>query len=513
MSDETDDADRQQIRRERDLYRRLLDLGRQPSLDPFLKEALALVVEITGAAQGYIEVREEDAEDVWAMGCGFSSDELATVRERISRGIVAEALATGTTIVTHSALLDERFEARASVQAQRIEAVLCAPIASDGARGVVYLQGRAASDFFDEADKERVELLARHLAPLADRLLVRRRFDETRDPTRDLRARYRIAGVVGRSRPLAIALEQAMLAAPLDVNVLLTGQSGTGKSQIARAIHDNSPRAAGPFVEVNCGAINQNLFENELFGSVPGGHSNAPRAQTDGKVGAAEGGTLFLDEIAEIPFDAQSKLLQLIQSKRYYKVGASVPTSGNLRVVAATNRDLEQAVADKTFREDLYYRLQVLPIRMPSLSERRGDIPDLAAALIVRLAERYDKFVPLPLSPAAERALSAEDWPGNIRQLENTLAGALIRAHGRQATEIAVEHLFPERASDPDDPSGGSPGGPLTYEEATRRFQRDLLVVALKETKWNVAATARRLGLARSHVYNLIAQHGLTRER
>jgi Nif-specific regulatory protein len=510
MIDSSDDGDPAQIRRERDLYRRLLDLGRQQSLDPFLEEALALVVEITGAQQGYLELREEDSDAAWTMDYCLSTDQLAEIRARISRGIVAEAVATGTTIVTHSALLDERFEALKSVQAQRIEAVLCAPIGGDGARGVVYLQGRAASGFFGDEDRERVELFARHLAPLADRLLVRRRVDEARDPTRELRARYKISGVVGRSRALAIALEQAMLAAPLDVNVLLTGQSGTGKSQLARAIHDNSQRAAGPFVEVNCGAINQNLFENELFGCVPGGHSAAPRTQTEGKVGAAEGGTLFLDEIAEIPYDAQSKLLQLIQSKRYYKVGASLPTAANLRVVAATNRDLEQAVADKIFREDLYYRLQVLPIRMPSLSERRGDIPDLAAALIGRIAERYDTLTPLPLTAAAERALAAEDWPGNIRQLENTLAGALIRAHGRSASEVGVEHLFPDRASGPDEPG---PGGPLSYEEATKRFQRELLEAALKKTDWNVAAAARNLGIVRSHVYNLIALHGLKRRR
>lgn len=502
------DADRVQIRQERDLYRRLLTLGDQTDLDPFLKEALELMVEVSGAALGYLEVRDPEAEEAWSLAHGFSSDQVEDVRAAISQGIIGEALATGTTILTHAALLDERFQARESVQAGQIEAVLCAPIGTDAAHGVVYLQGRSRGGMFSPEDRDHAETLARHLAPLADRLVVRRR--ATDDATRELRARYRLEGIIGQSPALARALEQALLAAPLDINVLLTGESGTGKSQLARTIHENSPRHNGPFVELNCSTLPEKLFESELFGAMKGSHSEA-RANTEGKVAAAENGTLFLDEIGEVSLEAQAKLLQLLQSKRYYRLGANQPTDANIRLVAATNTDLEAAVSEKRFREDLFYRLNVLPVRLPSLTERRADILPLSRALVRRACERHG-LPTLEISPAARHALTHVDWPGNIRQLENTIEAATIRAHGQAARELGASHLFPDPGGiGATSGNGGSRTKEMTFQEATRRFQQDLLSQTLEDTDWNVSETARRLDLARSHVYNLIKAFGLAR--
>ncbi|MBW2244170.1 MAG: sigma-54-dependent Fis family transcriptional regulator [Deltaproteobacteria bacterium] len=502
------DTELGQIRQERDLYRRLLTLGDQTDLEPFLKEALELVVEVSGAALGYLEVRDLEAEEAWSLAHGFSSEQVEDVRAAISQGIIGEALATGTTILTHAALLDERFQARESVRAGQIEAVLCAPIGRDAALGVVYLQGRSHGGMFSPEDRDHAETLARHLAPLADRLVVRRR--ATADATRELRARYRLEGIVGHSAALARAVEQAMLAAPLDVNVLLTGDSGTGKSQLARTVHENSPRHNGPFVELNCSTLPEKLFESELFGAMKGSHSQA-HANTEGKVAAAENGTLFLDEIGEVPREAQAKLLQLLQSKRYYPLGSNRPIEANIRLVAATNTDLEAAVSEKRFREDLFYRLNVLPVRLPSLAERREDLLPLSRALITRACERHGLAI-LELSPAACQALTHADWPGNIRQLENTLEAATIRAHGQAARELGARHLFPEQVeSSGAGENGDSETTGMTFQEATRRFQQDLLAQTLEDTDWNVSETARRLDLARSHVYNLIKAFGLTR--
>src|SRR5213080_3773407 len=370
------------VQRERDLYRRLLDLGRHDEPEPFLREALGLIVEVTGARQGYVELHDDDHTGAprWSLAHGFTAEQLASVRAALSRGIIAEALATGKTIVTPSALLDERFRERESVRIGHIEAVLCAPIGDDPPRGVLYLQNRAGHGFFSEDDRVCAETFARHLAPLVDRVLARQRERAGTDATVPVRATLRAPAVIGRSAALATALYHVALVAPLDVHVLLTGETGTGKSQLARVIHDNGPRAAHPFVTLNCAALPETLIESELFGALPGAHSTATR-RIDGKVTAAEHGTLFLDEIGAMPLTAQSKLLQLLQSKEYYPLGSAKPARADVRVIAATNSDLRQAVAENRFREDLFFRLQVLPIRLPSLAERREDIAALAAHL------------------------------------------------------------------------------------------------------------------------------------
>jgi Nif-specific regulatory protein len=487
MGAESQKEETQRLRQQRDLYLRLLTLGAQDDIERFLSEALELLVEVTGARHGYLEVREGDAPEACWMAQGYSDDDLDEVRSAISRGILAQALASGQTVVTHSARLDPRFRDRGSVQASAIEAVLCTPIGADPWLGAIYLEAPAAPGF-SKIDVEQAELVARHLAPTAEHLLARRRVEEESDPTRPLRQQLRVEGVIGRSEALAEVLRQAALVAPLDVSVLLTGDSGTGKNQIARAIHDNGPRHSGPFVEVNCAALPEELLENELFGSMPGAHSTAQR-ESSGKVQAAESGTLFLDEVGEMSHSAQAKL----------------PKRANLRIIAATNTDLEDAVRQRRFREDLLYRLQVLPIRLPSLAERVEDVPQLASFFCASACERHG-LQRLELSVGALHAIRAAEWPGNVRQLAHAVEAAAIRAAGEGARRAELRHVFP---GDP----GASEQEPPTYQEATRRFQCDLLRRTLEDTGWNIAETARRLDLARSHVYNLISAFGLEREK
>ena len=494
-----------QLQRDYALALHLLELGQQQALEPFLREALGLVVEAVEARQGYLELHDEQGGPGWWIAHGFTDAELTTVRDAISRGIIAEALATGETIVTASALLDPRFGVRESVRRGRIEAVLCAPVGADPPRGVLYLQGGAQPGMFSEEERRRAETFARHLAPLADRALEEHRRRQQTDPISPLRATLRLDGVVGRSPALAAALRQVALLAPLDVNLLITGEPGTGKSQLARLIHDNGPRALRPFVELNCAAIPEALFESELFGSTKGAYTGADAAR-DGKVRAAEGGTLMLDEIGELSLPAQAKLLQFLASKVYYPLGATAPVAADVRVIAATNADLQQAVAEKRFREDLFFRLQVLPIRMPSVRERREDVGELAAHFCATACASH-RLPRVELSPGAVRALEAAEWPGNIRQIDHVVQAAVIRAAGEGVAHVERSHLFP--GTDLPD----APAGPETFQEATRRFQKELVRSVLDETQWNVVETARRLDLARSHVYNLIRAFGLERGR
>ena len=498
--------DHSRLRSERDLYLRLLSLGAQKELEAFLPEALELLVEVTGAHQGYLELHDQDdADHSWWIAHGFSPEEIERVRSAICKGIIAEALATGRTIVTPSASLDPRFRERDSVRSGRIEAVLCAPIGMDPPIGVLYLQRREFPGAFPEEEQAKVELVAEHLAPVADRLLARRRQDADTDSTRSLRVRLRLNNVIGRSDALASVLQQVALVAPLDVGVLLTGDTGTGKSQLARVIHENGPRSQHPFVEVNCAALPEGLIESELFGALPGAHSTASR-RIEGKVAAAERGTLVLDEISELALPAQAKLLQLLQSREYYPLGSNKAVQADVRVIAAANADLRAAVREHRFREDLFYRLQVLPVRVPTLAERREDIPELARFFCAKVCERY-RLARLTLSPAAVRALEATPWPGNIRELSHAVEAATIRAAGQGVGVVEQAHLFPEAIDGPEDRKSG------TFQDETRHFQTRLLRDTLEASNWNVVETARRLDLARSHVYNLIRAFGLDRQR
>jgi Nif-specific regulatory protein len=495
------------LRREKRLYQRLLELGTQTRLEPFLAEALEIVVEVTDAAIGYLEIYDPtDARGVpISITHGVAPADARQLEERVSRGIIAQAMATGCTIDTPSALLDPRFSSRESVVAGRIAAVLCVPIGVDPPCGALYLQGPRDSVPFTPEARESAEAFAHQLDRLAGRLLASLRSAPEDDPTRAHRARLRADALIGRSEALASLLADVANVCPLDVGILLTGDSGTGKSLVARIIHDNGPRQSEAFVEVNCGAVPETLVESELFGALPGAHSSALRRMV-GKVEAAERGTLFLDEISELPTSAQSKLLQLIQSKTYYPLGAAEPRRANVRILAATNTDLEAAVSEGRFREDLYYRLHVLAVRVPTLAERAGDVPLLARHFVGVAAQRHG-LSSLPFSPSALRAIETAEWPGNVRQLEHAIEAALIRANGERATQIERAHVFPKKLrTGPDAPQ------PPTFQEATRHFQRDLLASTLEQCGWNISKAAERLDIARSHVYTLMRAFGLVRQ-
>lgn len=492
------------LQRERDLYRRLLGLGHETELEPFLKEALGLVVELTGARQGYLEIQETDQDDpssLWWISHDCGSHEIEDIRFVISRGIIGRALTSGETVSTTSAVRDPEFQHRESVRRGRIEAVLCAPVGSSPPIGVVYLQGRSEPGGFSDDDRESVEIFARHLAPFADRLLLRRRAADERDPTRTLREQLRLPGLVGRSQALAATLRQVAAAAPNDVSVLLRGETGTGKSQLARLIHLNGPRAEQPFVVVDCTTIAPGTFESELFGHVRGAFTGALRDRV-GRFEAADRGTVFLDEVAEIPTEFQGKLLRVIQDGEFERVGETHTRRTDVRVIAATNVDLEQAAQEGRFRRDLYYRLKVLPIHVPSLVERRDDVRELAAYFCSSACERH-RLPHMELSPAALDALCAADWPGNVRELAAAVESAVVRAGVEPITWVERRHLSPDSGD------GGGDETEETLQQAILRCKRDVLVRTLEATSWDKTEAARRLGIARSHVYNLIKGLGI----
>lgn len=494
------------LQRESTFLRELLSLGSQEELTPLLERALDSIVQMTRAEKGYLELvldRDKDPGQgqTWSAARDCTEDEVDKIRERISSGIISEAMAGGKTIETPSAMSDSRFRDRKSVRAHKIEAVLCAPV-GDPPIGVVYLQGRTISGQFAGNAKEWAELFAQQLAPLADRLLSHERQRTESDPTRKIRQDFHCPGILGRSQSLARVLRTASNVAGLNIDVLITGPSGTGKTALARAIHQNSQRSEGRFVDLNCAAIPENLFESELFGAEAGAHSTAMRAK-EGKVAAAEGGTLFLDEIAELSLGSQAKLLQLLQAREYYPLGASSARKANVRIISATNAELDARVKEGHFREDLFYRLNVVPLAMPALADRLDDISILAEHLCRLACERMG-LPAFQISRAALAACHETPWPGNIRELGNAIQKAVIHARSENSETLEPRHLFPDDAA--------RHNAPLTLQDAMRRYQGRFVSDALASNDWNVTKTALQLGIARSHVYNLIKAHGLTRE-
>src|SRR5512143_405043 len=320
---------------------------------------------------------------------------------------------------------------------------------------------------------------------------------ENRTLRRGLRDKYRLENVVGRSEAMLQVFKTAARVAASDATVLIQGESGTGKELVARAIHTASPRASGPFVAVDCGAIAEGVLESELFGHARGAFTGAQAARR-GLFEEAHHGTLFLDEIGDIGPNLQARLLRALQEGTIRRVGANEPIAVDVRVVAATNRDLEAAVKAGTFRADLYYRLHVVSIRIPPLRDRREDIPLLAE----HFAQKHGRAEGSAISPEARELLVAYDWPGNVRELENVVARALaLNPSGVVIPEDLPDRLRALRA----EPARGlplPPGFRPTLDELSRRYA----ALVLGECGGNKTRAAELLGIDRKTLYRILGE-------
>jgi len=307
---------------------------------------------------------------------------------------------------------------------------------------------------------------------------------------------YGLENVVARSPKMQVLLDQVARVAETDATICLLGETGTGKEVIARVIHCNSRRARGPFIGVNCGAIPESLFESELFGHVKGAFTGAQHAKR-GLVQSAQGGTLFLDEIAEMPLTLQVKLLRAIQEREVLEVGAERPSKVDVRFITSTNKDLSAAVRAGTFREDLFYRIQVFPITMPPLRERRDDIPFLAQHFLQQSARRMQKEI-RGFLPEAMQKLMLHSWPGNIRELENVVEKAVVLS----SQDMITPDLLPSVTQEPI-----GQVKPLTA--ARDEFEQNYLKAVLQLTGGNISRAAQIAGRYRADFYKLLKKHGL----
>jgi|SRR5579871_158119 len=322
----------------------------------------------------------------------------------------------------------------------------------------------------------------------------------------NLDQKYGFESIVGRSKPLLRVLEMASRVARRDSTVLIAGETGTGKELLARAIHQNSERKGQAFITINCGAIPKDLLESELFGHTKGSFTGAV-AQKRGKVEAADGGTLFLDEVGELPLELQVKLLRLIQNGEIEKVGATGTTNVNVRIIAATHRNLLALCEDGAFREDLYYRLAVVPLTLPPLRERSDDIPELVQNLFLKAKAKHN-LTQLRLPASLLPHFSGYGWPGNIRELENVIERLIVLAVGDEITHADLPEFLQQDRSHLDAIELTLPPGGISLEQV----ERDLIVRALEKFNGNQTQAARYLDISRRTLIYRMEKFAINKE-
>jgi DNA-binding NtrC family response regulator len=345
---------------------------------------------------------------------------------------------------------------------------------------------------------------------LVDRALEMRRLSAENESLREeIESRYGFSEIVGISREIQDVFRLMAKVVRVDVTVLVTGESGTGKELVARAIHRRSGRSAAPFVAVNCSAIPQTLVESEFFGHEKGAFTDA-RETRPGRFEQADGGSLFLDEVGDLALDAQAKLLRALQERQIQRIGSRASRAVDVRVIAATNKDLEKESREGRFREDLFWRLNVVHVRLPSLRERRADLP----ILIDHFVDRFNRELGLAVesvAPDARQLLCDYSWPGNIRELENTICRSMILCEGGVLTVADL----PGRVRGEEE--GTAPRSDLSHlsladavAEATERLEKVMILSRLAEHRGSRTATAESLGVSRKTLFNKMRQYGLS---
>ena len=439
---------------------------------------------------------------------GLSADQRERGKYRLGEGITGRVVQTGEPVVVPSITAEPLFLGRARPLKDRPEremAFVCVPVRLDNETiGALSAERPYGPDFEFDEDIRILSILASLIAHVVrvgqfaeeEKALM----DENRRLRRELADRYRPSNVVGNSREMEPVYEMIGQVAQSDATVLIRGESGTGKELIANAVHYGSRRSGAPFVRVNCAALPESLIESELFGHEKGSFSGAVQ-QKEGRFERASGGTIFLDEIGDLKNAVQLRLLRVLQEREFERVGGTKVLTADVRVVAATNRPLERDMEDGRFRADLYYRLNVFPIHMPPLRDRRTDIILLADHFIEKYSRRHDRSI-VRLSTPAIDLLMAYHWPGNVRELENAIERAVLLADGK----VIHARLLPPSLQMAKIDDGRS--GPLNVQLAV--LEKELIVDALKMNKGNRAAAARQLGLTERIMGLRVEKYGLT---
>ncbi|MBU0551695.1 sigma-54-dependent Fis family transcriptional regulator [Myxococcota bacterium] len=459
-------------------------LNDQVDLDALLGRLMDEVTRRLGADRGTLYLVDHARGELVSRVADLP--ELAEIRLRLGEGIAGWVARTGEAVFVPRGADDARHASRIDSQTgYQTQSLLAVPIRAAGEAILGVLQVLNKPGGFDEADAARLTRLGREIGAALERTSLGAQLR----PGHALPLSFRFNHIVGASEAMGAVFERTARAARTEAIVLLRGESGTGKELIARAVHVNSPRAAAPFVKVDCAALPSQLIENELFGHERGAFTSADAASA-GQVAAAEGGTLFLDEIGELPLAVQGKILRLLQDKTYQRVGGARVIRADVRFVCATHRDLERAVAEGRFRQDLYYRSRVIEIRIPPLRARGPkDLDRLIDYFFLKYKQAHDR-PELEITAAARARLHDHSWPGNVRELENALSAAVILSPG-DSLDVSLLSLN-ERLYDTDVDLFTSP------IKSMRAIESDYVRFVLNRCEGNRSAAARVLGIGRN---------------
>jgi len=469
-------------------------------LEELQKRVLELIREVVPVEREAILLIEKE-DEAFTSVCGWTKltgpDNSLTVSKTITRQVLLERVA----LLSNDLVDNTSYKQASSLVGARVCSVLCLPlIIFDKTLGVIYLDTSDPGARFDEGHLQLMTGVADIAAVAIENA---RHFELLENEKAQLQKEIQIEhAMIGESLPMRSVYNLIGKVAATDSRVFIRGESGTGKELAAHAIHMNSVRATRPFVAINCATLNESLLESELFGHEKGAFTGAIN-QKRGKLEIADGGTLFLDEVGELTLSIQAKLLRVLQQAEFDRVGGARPVKVDVRVIAATNRNLEEAIKTGGFRDDLYYRLKVVELLMPALRDRREDIPLLATHFVASYSKKCKRKV-LGISPEVRQLLMAYDWPGNVRELENAIERAVVLG----SSAFILPEDLPEAVLE----SGASPAteSPAFYE-SVKESKRLLIKRALEKSAGNYTEAARLLGVHPNNLHRLIKNLNLSK--
>jgi transcriptional regulator with GAF, ATPase, and Fis domain len=477
--DKDDDAgELSGLRKLHEFSQRLMEIK---DVSELLKALMDAVIEVTHADKGFLLLVRDEGPEI-AVARNLRQQDIPPSVRHLSDSIVSKVIAQRRPVIVSDALHDAEFKGSESVMNLKLCSVMCAPLIVQGQLlGLLYVGNDNVVNLFEERSLDVLTIFAAQASLILQSALALDQLKSDRDRLQEKLEHKRFGDIVGSCAGLVEIFKRVEKVATTDISVLITGETGTGKELIAREIHNRSPRKGGPFVVVNCGAIPENLMESELFGHVRGAFTGAVATRL-GKFQQADSGTLFLDEIGEMPISLQVKLLRALQERVVVKVGDSKPERCDIRVVAATHRNLDERIKSGEFREDLYYRLNVVNLHLPPVRERGDDVLVIAKFLLAKYTDEYGSKVK-GFTPNALIAMRKYSWPGNVRQLENRIKKALVLC---ERSLIGPEDLdlFPE-ALEPI----------MSLTQAREDFQRRYILEVLERNNGNRTKTARDLGV------------------